>query len=76
MPGAPRRRDERALRCAGESGLEKALESTRAGAYVVGEDLGTVEPWVRDELASRNVLSYRLLWFEETPPSGYPPGRR
>ena len=50
-----------------------ALESVRAGAYVVGEDLGTVEPWVREELASRNVLSYRLLWFEDTPPRGYPP---
>jgi 4-alpha-glucanotransferase len=49
-----------------------ALESHRAGAYVVGEDLGTVETWVRDELAARNVLSYRLLWFESTPPSSYP----
>ena len=49
-----------------------ALESHRAGAYVVGEDLGTVEPGVRDELAERNVLSYRLLWFEDGPPQGYP----
>jgi len=49
-----------------------ALESHRAGAYVVGEDLGTVEPRVRAELADRNVLSYRLLWFEDGPPEGYP----
>ena len=49
-----------------------ALESVRAGAFVVGEDLGTVEPATRDELRDRNVLSYRLLWFEGSPPSSYP----
>ncbi|MGH8998948.1 MAG: 4-alpha-glucanotransferase [Acidimicrobiia bacterium] len=49
-----------------------ALESHRAGAYVVGEDLGTVEDYMRNELAERDVLSYRLLWFEPTPPSDYP----
>jgi 4-alpha-glucanotransferase len=49
-----------------------ALESQRAHAYVVGEDLGTVEPWVRDELAARDVLSYRVVWFEEKPPAEYP----
>jgi 4-alpha-glucanotransferase len=49
-----------------------ALESHRAGAVVVGEDLGTVESGVREQLADRNVLSYRLLWFEDQPPSEYP----
>ncbi|HEX9992792.1 MAG TPA: 4-alpha-glucanotransferase [Acidimicrobiales bacterium] len=49
-----------------------ALESVRAGAFVVGEDLGTVEPWIREALTDRGVLSYRLLWFEEGDPSGYP----
>ena len=49
-----------------------ALESHRAGAYVVGEDLGTVEPQVRRELQRRRVLSYRLLWFEDGDPSTYP----
>ncbi len=49
-----------------------ALESHRAGAYVVGEDLGTVEPQVRHELHERNVLSYRLLWFEQEPPERWP----
>jgi 4-alpha-glucanotransferase len=49
-----------------------ALECHRAGAYAVGEDLGTVEDHVRKELADRGVLSYRLVWFEDTPPAKYP----
>ena len=49
-----------------------ALESHRARAFIVGEDLGTVEPGVREQLAERNVLSYRLLWFEPRPPEEYP----
>ena len=49
-----------------------ALESHRAGAFVVGEDLGTVQPEVRQELHERNVLSYRLAWFEAEPTASYP----
>ena len=49
-----------------------ALESQRAGAFIVGEDLGTVEPQVRQKLGERKILSYRLLWFEEQPPSEFP----
>lgn len=41
-----------------------ALEAHRAGAVVVGEDLGTVEPWVRDYLHERGVLGTSILWFE------------
>jgi 4-alpha-glucanotransferase len=41
-----------------------ALEAWRAGAVVVGEDLGTVEPWVRDYLADRGLLGTSILWFE------------
>jgi 4-alpha-glucanotransferase len=41
-----------------------ALEAWRAGALVVGEDLGTVEPWARDYLADRGVLGTSILWFE------------
>ncbi|EHB47076.1 4-alpha-glucanotransferase [Mycolicibacterium rhodesiae JS60] len=41
-----------------------ALEAYRAGAVVVGEDLGTVEPWVRDYLRARGILGTSILWFE------------
>ena len=49
-----------------------ALESHRAEAVVVGEDLGTIDEAFRDALASHNVLSYRLLWFEKDDPSQWP----
>jgi 4-alpha-glucanotransferase len=49
-----------------------ALESARAGALVVGEDLGTVEPGVREVLRDAGVLSTRLLWFEDEPPRRWP----
>src|SRR4029077_34693 len=41
-----------------------ALEAHRAGAVVVGEDLGTVEPWVRDYLRERGPFGTSILWFE------------
>jgi len=41
-----------------------ALEASRSGAVVVGEDLGTVEPWVRDYLSERGILGTSILWFE------------
>jgi len=44
-----------------------ALEAHRAGAVVVGEDLGTVEPWARDYLRDRGVLGTSILWFESDP---------
>ena len=49
-----------------------ALESERAAAYVVGEDLGTVEEGAREKLAAHRILSYRLLWFEREEPNKYP----
>ncbi len=41
-----------------------ALEAYRAGAVVVGEDLGTVEPSARDYLRERGILGTSILWFE------------
>ena len=49
-----------------------ALESERAKAYIVGEDLGTIEESTRERLRATRVLSYRLLWFEEDSPAKYP----
>ncbi|MFJ8711962.1 4-alpha-glucanotransferase [Streptomyces violaceus] len=40
------------------------LEASRAGAPVIGEDLGTVEPGVREALRERGVLGTSVLWFE------------
>ncbi|MFI0234325.1 4-alpha-glucanotransferase [Streptomyces sp. NPDC017086] len=41
-----------------------ALEAGRAGAVVIGEDLGTVEPGVRETLQRRGVFGTSVLWFE------------
>jgi len=41
-----------------------AAEAARAHALVIGEDLGTVEPWLRDFLAARRMLGTSMLWFE------------
>jgi 4-alpha-glucanotransferase len=49
-----------------------ALESHRAHAYVIGEDLGTVQKDVRRELSFRQILSYRVMWFEKGPTADYP----
>ncbi|WP_329492277.1 4-alpha-glucanotransferase [Kitasatospora sp. NBC_01246] len=59
-----------------------ALEAHRAGTAVIGEDLGTVEPGVREELAARGVLGTSVLWFERDwqaegeilPPERWRPG--
>ncbi|MFI2432245.1 4-alpha-glucanotransferase [Streptomyces sp. NPDC018693] len=54
------------------------LEASRAGAAVIGEDLGTVEPGVREALRERGVLGTSVLWFErdwEGDGSPLPPDR-
>jgi 4-alpha-glucanotransferase len=40
-----------------------AVEAHRAGAVVIGEDLGTVEPEVTEALAARRALGCTVLWF-------------
>ncbi|HEY0496529.1 MAG TPA: 4-alpha-glucanotransferase [Kutzneria sp.] len=55
-----------------------ALEAHRAGAVVIGEDLGTVEPVVTETLHTNNMLSSAVLWFERDdngamlPPRNWP----
>lgn len=52
-----------------------ALEAHRAGAVVVGEDLGTVQPEVRDDLDRYGVLGSAVLWFESRDGSFLPPSQ-
>lgn len=48
------------------------IEAHRAGVALVGEDLGTVDPAVRQAMARRGVYGYRVAWFEHDPPSSWP----
>jgi len=48
-----------------------ALESVRNRVVVVGEDLGTVEPAIRETLARYGVLGYRLFYFEKDAAGGF-----
>jgi 4-alpha-glucanotransferase len=34
-----------------------------AGAVAIGEDLGTIDPWIRAYLASQHVMGTELAWF-------------
>ena len=49
-----------------------AIESTRAGAFVVGEDLGTVEPQVHHAMRQFGIVGTKVLWFEDDPPAQWP----
>jgi 4-alpha-glucanotransferase len=41
-----------------------AAAAAASGSVVVGEDLGTVEPWLREALSARDILGTQMLWFE------------
>ena len=41
-----------------------AAAAAAAGSVAIGEDLGTVEPWLRESLSARGVLGTSMLWFE------------
>ena len=50
--------------------------AARAGALAIGEDLGTVDPWIRDYLARYGVLGTEALWFAyDQAGRPLPPGR-
>ncbi len=40
-----------------------AAEAASVGAVAIGEDLGTVDPWIRDYLASEHILGTAMAWF-------------
>ena len=53
-----------------------AAAAAAADALAIGEDLGTVDPWVRTHLAEHHILGTTMLWFARQPDgSPLPPGR-
>ncbi|WP_161936171.1 4-alpha-glucanotransferase [Thermodesulfovibrio aggregans] len=54
-----------------------ALESQLNRTGIIGEDLGTAEDWMKEELIKRKICSWRVFYFEKTqekykPSTAYP----
>mgnify|MGYP001248374354 CR=1 FL=1 len=43
------------------------LEAARSGCYVIGEDLGTVEPHVHEAMRASQIMGTRVWWFDTDP---------
>ncbi len=52
-----------------------AIEAHRAGAIVIAEDLGTIPPGLREDLAARGMLGMRVLPFERDAAGFVPPAQ-
>ncbi len=52
-----------------------AMESQRAKAIVIGEDLGTVPDGFREAMDARAMLGMRVLWFERDAGGFVPPAK-
>jgi 4-alpha-glucanotransferase len=52
-----------------------AMESQRARAIVIGEDLGTVPDGFRETMDARAMLGMRVLWFERDADGFVPPAK-
>ncbi|WP_370304252.1 4-alpha-glucanotransferase, partial [Pseudooceanicola sp.] len=48
-------------------------EAARAGATVVGEDLGIIPAGMQQQLAASGILGYRLMMFEDSGGMFHPP---
>ena len=44
-----------------------AETAAKTGAVAIGEDLGTVDDWIRDYLARQGILGTMMLWFAYEP---------
>jgi 4-alpha-glucanotransferase len=74
IPGGGTAADGAYVRFPGEQWMAAlVMEACRAGVFVIGEDLGTVEPEVRALMHRRRVLGTRVAWFEpEVSPRTWP----